>query len=852
MTAPAGPAFHSAGSVTDEITVEISLQIIGLFSEGLYSSPNKAIEELVSNSFDADATTVHVVLSPDRASSDASIAVIDNGEGMDDRGLKIHWIVGDSVKAKNRVTRAGRRTIGKFGIGKLAAYVLGDRLTHISKSGGRYYSTTMDFKRIPQTADVEWVGGLLPKAPPVTLDLRELTASEAKAVLKPWLSDATGRKDLKLFGSGAAPSWTVAVISELKPMAAELSTNMLRWVLSTAMPLRDDFALYLNGQKVAPSKLAAKRIGRWVLGKEIKAVPKPAPPGMEPDVAESPASPDYRHWSLTDPLLGPMTGYVEVFESPIDTGKSDLVVGRSNGFFVYVHGRLINPEDAGFGIDRNSLRHGTFSRYRVVVNMDRLDDELRSSRERLRDGPMLIRSREILQGLFNFARTKLEAHADSTSSERKASQRLSESPASLTERPILRMLLDAFDGAPPPRHLILPAPTEFGDSGELLAHVEARIEADKGLVAEVAYADLGTHMPMSILDCVTGQLSINLEHPFVAHFADEFGDTKKNLPLQLFAISEILLEAQLHDAGVGHDATNSVLDSRDELLRHLARTSGAQNSYTVAQDLLASTSSAKGLEESLVQAFRQLGYEAVPKAGKDEPDGLAEAFLSAGDGGIGHYRVSLEAKSKQKPGGRIKKKTVEVSTIARHRREANCQHAIVVGPDFETGPDDLGAVIREIDADRNGNPGKTITLMRIVDLARLVRTAPVKRLNLNQLRGLFECRSPDEAAAWVDKLVLSKTEDAPYQVILEEVWSIQQEDKEHSVDYGSLRTALRRSKKLTISDGDLRVECAALSRMAPNLFLAMDDRVELAIRPDKVIEVLHDYVDRLPTENSEQ
>ena len=65
---------------------------------------------------------------------------------------------------------------------------------------------------------------------------------------------------------------------------------------------------------------------------------------------------------------------------------------------------------------------------------------------------------------------------------------------------------------------------------------------------------------------------------------------------------------------------------------------------------------------------------------------------------------------------------------------------------------------------------------------------------------------------------------------------------------GSLRTALRLSKKLTMTDSELRHECAALSRMAPNLFLATDERVELAIRPDKVLEVLHDYVESLPSE----
>jgi hypothetical protein len=838
--------FHETGAVTDHIPVEISLQIIGLFSEGLYSSPNKAIEELVSNSFDADATRVHVVVSPDRAASDASIAVIDNGVGMNPRGLKILWIVGDSLKARNRNTKGGRRSIGKFGIGKLASYVLGNRLTHISKAGGKYYSTTMDFRRIPQTANVDRVEKQPTKQAPVTLELRELTAAEAKAVLSPWLTDNAGRADLKLFGSGAASTWTAAIISDLKPMATDLSTTMLRWVLSTAMPLRDDFGLYLNGARVAPSKESVKRVGRWILGKDIKTIPKPGPSEIE---AETTDAADYHKWLLTDSLLGPMSGYVEVFAAPLDTGKADFMVGRSNGFFVYVHGRLINPEDAGFGIDRNSLRHGTFSRFRTVIHIDRLDEELRSSRERLRDGPRLTRAREVLQGLFNFARTKLEDHEASTSTQRQASQRLAESPASLTERPVIRMLLDAFDGSVTPRHLRVPNRADFADRTQLLEGVEGRIKSTGSLVAEVAYEDLGTHEPMAVLDCVTGHAAINLEHPFVAHFWDEFGDPKGNLPLQLFAVSEIFLEAQLHAGGLANDEVTAVLDARDQLLRTLARSSGIENSISVAHDLLASASSAKGLEDSLVRAFRQLGFEAIPKAGKDEPDGLAEAFLAGGSGGVKHYRVSLEAKSKQEPGGKIKKKTVEISTIARHRKEADCDHAVVVGPDFETGKDDLGALIREIDADRSNNPGKTITLIRIADLARLVRIAPLKRLNLAQLRDLFQARTPTETAEWVDNAEAAKVTAAPYQVIIESVWSIQQEDPEHSVDYGSLRTALRLTKKVKMSDAELRTECVALSRMAANLFLATDDGVELAIHPGKVIDAVQDYIGRAPSED---
>lgn len=847
-------SFFETGTITDHINVEISFQIIGLFSEGLYSSPNKAIEELVSNAFDADATCVHTVMSPDRASTDASIAILDNGTGMDATGLKIHWIVGDSMKAGNRTTALGRRTIGKFGIGKLAAYVLGTRLTHITKSAGKFFSTTMDFTSIPKPAPAaERTNEVATETgPPVQLPLRELTEDEAYQAVRPWFSEDNGRENLTLFGNEAEESWTVAIITDLKPMAVELSAGRLRWVLSTAMPLRDDFNLYLNRQKIGASKAGAKQVGTWVLGKDLTTIPQPAPNELEPDVDEKVPAGEYRHHLLIDKSLGPISGYLELYEDPIDTGKSSDI-GRSNGFFIYVHGRLINPDDSGFGIDRNVLRHGTFSRFRLVINIDRLDSELRSSRETLLAGPAVDRTRELLRGLFNLARTKLESHQSETALARRASQRFADSPASLTERPILRLAVDAYEEKIHSRHLVPIDKRLFASADELVTSLENRITEGGGLIGDVIYEELGTLLPMAMLDSSSGLLSINLEHPFVAHFADEYNDRKKNLPLELFAIAEILLEAGLNDANLDDSAIASVLDSRDELLRHLARSSGARSSITVAQSLMNSLTSAKGLELALVEVFQQLGFEAVPKAAKDEQDGLAEAFLPANDSGVAHYRVSLEAKSKEKPGGKVKKSSVEISTIARHRDEADCDYAIVVGPDFETGADDLGAVIREIQADRVANPTKGITLMRARDLARLVKLAPLKHVNLMKMRELLiNCQTPNQAADWVGAIAISTPGSSPHQQILETVWKLQQEDREHTVEYGSLRTALRYTQDLSITDSELRDECLALSRMAPGYFIARDDRVELNIKPENVLSTIHAYVDELPFANSEQ
>jgi hypothetical protein len=125
-------AFHQVGTRNGSIDVRVSYQIVQLLSEGLYSSPNKAIEELVSNSWDAGAPHTHVILPSDRDDSDAAIVVIDDGIGMDVRALKQHWLLGQSNKrASGTSNPKRRRPIGKFGIGKLATYVLARRVNEL-------------------------------------------------------------------------------------------------------------------------------------------------------------------------------------------------------------------------------------------------------------------------------------------------------------------------------------------------------------------------------------------------------------------------------------------------------------------------------------------------------------------------------------------------------------------------------------------------------------------------------------------------------------------------------------------------------------------------------------------------
>lgn len=838
--------FYTIGKKKSDVEVRISYRIIQLFSEGLYSSPHKAVEELVSNSFDAGATDVHIVLSPDLTAGDATIAVIDNGIGMDDKGLEDHWLIGVSNKRRRGMPLPkDRKQIGKFGIGKLATYVLSERLTHVCKVGSTYYSTSMDYTKIPTG-----VAGGIHSEDKVFLPLRVLSEDEAKRAVQPWIRGAKpGYKSLRLFGPGAAETWTVAVMSSLKDMASEIQRGRLRWILQSAMPLRDDFNLYLDGERVLPSKLSAARVGHWVLGKDLKELPSPAPEDLEA-TKDRHGDKDTRY-GVTLRKLGRVTGYVEVYEDPLDTGKS-TDIERSHGFFVYVRGRLVNIDDPGFGISRNLLRHGTFSRFRMVAHIDRLDDELRSSRESLRAGVLTTIARNLLHGAFNFGRLALARHEASVSGGQQIANRVAGSPGSLTRRPIIGLVRSAFRGKAHPQYVSYPQNLSAEGEAEFLGALSDRAESKEGLVHDVQLVELSQHRGVAVLDVETGILKVNTLHPFVAHFLDEYEDKKRSLPLELLAMSEVLLEAYMYEIGLGDDQVSDVLARRDEALRYLARSTPKHNARLVAQDLIDSSTDEHALETALVVAFDTMGFDAVPLGGKNKPDGLAEARLAADAQGMSHrYSVSLEAKSKNKEHKKVSEKDVNISAIARHRDDYKCEHALVTGPDFPTDDGDASALVKSIKAS-SGYPNRTITLVRISDLARLVSLVPLKRINLERIRQLLRtCVTPDDSAEWINALAQEKVAKVPYKAILDMIWELQKEQPNETVEYAALVLALRHSNaKIDYLKSAMIGICKNLSGMAPEMVSAREGSVELSQRPDKVLAVIGSVIGEYPEEET--
>jgi hypothetical protein len=307
MAKPKAPTFATVGNRTGSIDVLLSYKIVELFSEGLYASPNKAIEELVANAFDAGAQNVYVMLSENLGAQNATIVIADDGEGMNAAELRQHWLIGLSRKRELAKLPRGRQQIGKFGIGKLATYVLAGRLTHITKSKGKYYSTSMDYSLINPTGRSE----VAPKKG-IRIPLRTLTETQAREALAPWIDAPMFKKmNGSLFGKNASTSWTVAIMSALKPKVQELKLGTLGWVLRTALPLRPDFAIWLNDEKLTPSKEGKGLLKSWTLGKDIVDLPRPAPKEVTTFENKHVDKASEQRFGLDVPGLGRITGYAE-------------------------------------------------------------------------------------------------------------------------------------------------------------------------------------------------------------------------------------------------------------------------------------------------------------------------------------------------------------------------------------------------------------------------------------------------------------------------------------------------------------------------------------------------------------
>ena len=806
------------GTPCGTIPVDISYRIIELFSAGLYSSPHKAIEELVCNSYDAMASRVDILVPIPVIISDeaASIWVVDDGTSMDMDGLNQLWRIATSEKRKPRDDGAAvpdRLPIGKFGIGKLATYVLATQVTYICRtfpeSRPRVLAVTMDYGAL----DREVEAGI--RTERRDLEVRELDADSLAQALEPLRGLPWGRELADRLIDPASGCWTAAAMSGLREKAGQIKQGRLAWLLSTALPHSPQFNLFLNGEEVEPQKALREPLDSWQLGeRDINAK------GIEANVDDK-----GNFFGSIEGIIGPITGIAEIYQDVLDTGssKSELL-GRSHGFFVMVRNRLVNLDDPLFG--RDPLSHQSFNRFRMVVNVDGLDEYLTSGRESIMDAPAVETLRDYLRLEFNRARQIYEQWNRDETEAARLSRKISRSGGALSRGPLAGAVQRRLRGDVDQLTLIdMPPDLDDIQRQELSSKVEEDSVSEDGLIRAVQPEATGVERFLARYDPLTQTVYVNILHPFYGNYIEQV--RSKEL-FDALAVMEVLLEAYLIEEGMTAEVAYRVLARRDTLLRELVA-ADRRSAVIIARNLVDQADNEKGLEEAAKEAFQSLGFDVTPIGGSGTPDGLAKAVLGyrRDSGSRSDYAFTYDAKSTG--GKRIKADKVGVSRIARHRINYKAQYSAVVAPDFEGGSEAESALAQEIASD-----GQTI-LFRVRDLALLVTVAARRQLGFTQLRTLFEtAHMPEEVRTWIDDVWTSPEPPRPLLDILNSIKELQT-DYSDPVTIPSLNMHLRHVHHVTLREQQLEEYLTAMAAQAPAFLALSSNDVLLNCSPERLL-----------------
>lgn len=742
-----GDAFGS-GEIAAAFDVMLSNEIVHLLSEQLYTSPLKAIEEIVVNAYDADAAECRIGLllgdarlpaadaagSVTRSRSDpigraatggapsGLIAIYDDGEGMDLGGLKSLWMVGDSPK-RNLTTgtkRFGRRAVGKFGIGKLATYSVANRITYVTATSAGVYHVMCDFKRFAPQA-----GG----SKPVHLEVRAVTNLPGLLARKD-MSAVLAKLDLRAAAltDGSTPTWTLCLLDDLKPKARELKIGRLGWVLRTAMPLRSGFAVFLDGQEQLSSKESVAEIVRFNTGalndERIAALNKEH--GTQ--LARS-----GNH--LIEPTLFPsgIKGDAYVTEGSL-IGKSDTLMGRSFGFFVRVRGRVVNLDDPLF--HNTPISHGTFNRFRADLEIDDLHEDVTAPRE----GVGLGRRRDVAAAIAREIGLQARNLYDDWTA-KQADQKLTpeETRVYVAEHLVERPMADALAIHGTTRG------TGPDVDGNWL-YLEDVAPADMTSVIEQLYQKrtrynfqtvaLGREARLARFNPAKSLFTINDDHQLVQAFKD---DPRSKELLDLLVAAEVMLEVYMVESGLDRFIIGEVLNRRDTLLRSLAE-DRVYSREAVVDMLQRNPDNAIGLELALIAAVRSLGFQVKHVGGGGQPDGIAR-FL---DTQMNETTITLEAKASQ---GTPALSNLDFGGLEEHKRDSGAAGCLLVAPAYPGQSDPVGAV-----SSRALSGG--ISCWTVDQLARVVQAAEQLEITTKQIAAIVTTKfAPIHVAAAIDELL---------------------------------------------------------------------------------------------------
>lgn len=793
------------------IPLHIDYTIIEHFSHHLYGSPHKAIEELVINGFDAFATEVRVFL--DGVHTPGRIVVWDNGDSMDADGMEAMWQISKSPKKNNRIIGKNGKTrnvIGKFGIGKVASYTLGDSISHICKKDNEYLAVRMDYSKLME--------GREEKSAPTDeeVGIFSLTRQQAEESVRRAFDEIPP----SLAAMFKQPRWTFAVIEELKK-DKEIVPWRLRLVLGNAMPLRPDFSVWVDEQPIQSSlgrlasfksgdmsdpSIRAAIVSEWKEAHRAMSISTDVPRfGIE--VGLDPASPNTAVPYVETDKLGKVWGEATLYEDSLKKpGSKDGM--RSYGFFIMVLGRLLNDLDPNFLLGDPSF--GTFYRSQYVLNVDALDNHLLADRERILIGTVESKELAMLQHAIYIATTKWKIEADTAAEEEDA----------------LNNSLPLFS-----RKFYYEPITALRN--KFFPDAEPNFDVRKPLITREA---VGSDEPVSQWNESGSAMEINITHPYYKALATTFGaNTEKGRKtlreFERIAISEMLFQGHLIDIGLEDNVVNDIMIWRDKHYRLLARAK-SDSIHTLSENLRIASKKTNGsiFEKAVVEMLRAMGFESERDGDSGKKDGVFIAPC-----GEQSYTFTFEAKGKLN--GELENDKAEVSGAGAHRVGADAEHAVIIArtfAGFKRDAKNWPMVLRECQAMQD----QTVSIMEVEALIALAEAMNEYYYSLADVKTIFTTIEPPESKLERIQKLGDPFSHFDYQQLLRTLW-------ESQIEYGGSDPISwydiwqKKYRKQGVTRQEFLQQMQALQLMAnPLIKLEEGNLVTLHQAPDKIISLI--------------
>lgn len=800
------PTAGELGVKVDHVVLDIDYHIIEHFSKHLYSSPNKAIEELVCNGFDAWATDVRVYL-PEGLTRE-HVVVWDNGSSMDIAGLKNLWRIADSTKVGERLAvgpGGTRRMIGKFGIGKLASYTVGGTISHLCRKESQFFAVGVDYSDVIGNEGHKGAT----KSQPMNADIIAISAEKARQYLKAHFAKLPTEFD-ELFES---PHWTVAIIGALK--VKSFQRGRLRWVISNGMPLRPDFVVYVDDDQIA-SAFAKSEVASWdFASKEVKEALQEywkaeqkrsnlqgklsfgSAKGLDP---QDPAR-DVPYAQL--PTLGRVWGVARLYDESLVVGRA-ADTGRSHGFFLMVRGRLLNPDDDKLLLSEPSF--ATFYKSQFIVHADGLDDDLLADREHIRrDSTRSLEFAVVQRALYLVARNENDKRDQKAAELAKGGTLLPVHSRELFRGPLAEILI-----------------RQTGDT-----------EKQPDLNAfSIERRSLGDESPLVIVDGSTNAFAVNSLHPFLRNVEDEFGSGKRAKQLirvlEQLAVRDALEEGFLHEIGMSDEKIAAVRAWREKYMRTLAVMPIGTVNELAAQLDQASYVPGAAFEDAIVKVLDAMGFEATRDGASGKKDLGVRATC-----GPSAYSFTFEAKGSKNP---VANDAAEIAAAAAHRDAHQAQHAVVVARKFagfdQPKAGELAAVLKEC---TSVGGVSIVTTDALVALLRLVRRFGYP---LDLIKDVFTIvESPAEKT----KRIADLSKPSPgfdWRQLLEDIWTWQ--GGQYVGDVVPARAILQLNPAWAKNRELFFRNLIALSALAPMLVVFDEAREQVVLRqkPEIVIDAI--------------